>query len=351
MSAAGRRFPWRSLGRLLAVLVVCLVVGELALRLFHYFRPVYIFESDSFQRFRGRAHGPNYDGSLNAWGFNDRERSVEKPAGAYRILAVGDSFVFGVVPYPGNFVTLLERRLVESGRSVEALNMGIPRTNPEDHMPLLVAEGLRLDPDAVLQFVYVGNDFTDLRVSQRRLTPFTLDLARFLFHVLPEYEGSVFHLPGEYRDDQPTFEAKAYVRVVRRHAAVFDPNWNGFDWRLERLRVALERTAELCRRHGVAHAVVLQPAEIQIDPELAARVGGAALDLERPNRELARALRAAGIPYLDLLPAFAEAAVRERLHKPADSHWNLAGNRLAAEEIQAWLERGASGIDLPPPPG
>jgi len=28
-----------------------------------------------------------------------------------------------------------------------------------------------------------------------------------------------------------------------------------------------------------------------------------------------------------------EAARKERLYKPADTHWNLAGNRVAAEAI------------------
>ena len=39
------------------------------------------------------------------------------------------------------------------------------------------------------------------------------------------------------------------------------------------------------------------------------------------------------IPFLDLLPAFVEAGQRTRLYKPRDTHWNLAGNRLAAEVI------------------
>ncbi len=354
MSRAGSppaRRRWRRFGQVLGVLLVCLVAGELSLRVAQYLRPSFIFESDSFLRFRGRPHAPNYDQRLNSQGFNDRERLAEKPAGVYRILALGDSFVFGVVPYRGNFVTLLEERLVSSGRAVEAINLGIPKTNPEDHPRLLATYGLGLDPDAVLQLVYVGNDFSDLRVMRRRLTPYTLDLARLLFGVLPSYEGSVFHRQTLYQDDAPTFSARAYGDMVRRHAVVFDPGWDGFRWRLDRLRLALRRTAEICRERGLSLAVILLPAEIQVDPELAGRLKiGWRLDSERPNRALQEVLREEDVPHLDLLPAFAAAAGEIRLYKPNDSHWNLAGNRLAAERIYDWLDGGGSGLGLPPGP-
>ena len=350
MAAGGRPRPngWQRAGQVFGVLLVCVIVGELSLRFVHYLRPSFIFETGSYERFRGRPNAPNYDQPLNSWGYNDRERSLEKPAGGYRILAIGDSFVFGVVPYRGNFVTLLEKRLVASGRPVEVINMGIPRTNPEDHVPQLAAEGLALEPDAVLQFVYVGNDFGDLRVMRRRLTPYTLDLARFLFGILPDYEGVVFHQRGQYVDEAPSLKPRAFAGVVRRHAVVFDTTWD-LDWRLERLRTALGRTSELCREQGLALAVVLLPAEIQVDPGLARLLGNISqLDLRRPNAALADVLGEMETPYLDLLPAFVEAAAHERLYKPNDTHWNLAGNRLAAERIYAWLEGGGSGLALPP---
>jgi hypothetical protein len=59
------------------------------------------------------------------------------------------------------------------------------------------------------------------------------------------------------------------------------------------------------------------------------------MDFDQPNRLLTDALRAAGVRVLDLLPAFRSGA--ERLYKPQDTHWNLAGNRLAAATIAASL--------------
>ncbi len=64
------------------------------------------------------------------------------------------------------------------------------------------------------------------------------------------------------------------------------------------------------------------------------------LDLDAPNRRLKAFLAAQGIPHLDLLPVFRQAAGQPnapRLHFQHDQHWTEAGHRLAAEAIQQFL--------------
>ena len=61
------------------------------------------------------------------------------------------------------------------------------------------------------------------------------------------------------------------------------------------------------------------------------------IDFARPSRVLAEALENAGVATLDLTPAFQSAAPVTRLYKPRDTHWNVAGNRLASEAIVAVL--------------
>ena len=62
-------------------------------------------------------------------------------------------------------------------------------------------------------------------------------------------------------------------------------------------------------------------------------------DFTQPNRRLAAALTEAGVSFVDLLPAFAEQARTERLYKPQDTHWNIAGNRVAAAALTAFVRR------------
>jgi hypothetical protein len=57
----------------------------------------------------------------------------------------------------------------------------------------------------------------------------------------------------------------------------------------------------------------------------------------QPNRLIASALGAEGIKTLDLLPTFQEAGRSAVLYKPQDTHWNLAGNQLAAKAIGVFL--------------
>jgi hypothetical protein len=110
----------------------------------------------------------------------------------------------------------------------------------------------------------------------------------------------------------------------------------------------LSRIKRVCDREGLELLVVLIPDEMQVDPELRKEMarffadGEAGFDLLAPNRRLAEDLRSQGIRYLDLLDPFQKAGRRARLYKPRDCHWNIAGNRLAADLVREELLRGPS---------
>ena len=125
---------------------------------------------------------------------------------------------------------------------------------------------------------------------------------------------------------------------------IYMADWQGFDESVDEAVGAIERMATLCRRRGTGLAVILIPEETQVDPELQAELvassellRGRTMDFLRPNRILGERLDGLGIPFLDLYPVFAKAAASTQLYKPLDTHWNIAGNRLAAEEIAGFL--------------
>ena len=67
-------------------------------------------------------------------------------------------------------------------------------------------------------------------------------------------------------------------------------------------------------------------------------------DRLKPNRLVRDALEHANVPYYDLTDDMTEAGRAQVLYWPIDSHWNPAGNRLAAELIHKWLaEHGFPG--------
>ncbi len=129
------------------IFVVTFLLLEGSFRLYHHISPVFIFPDNSHNRFRNKPFDYDYDDfRLNSRGFKDIEPQATKPQGSIRIAGIGDSFVYGVVPYKDNFLTLLEEQLnsIKSAR-YEVLNMGIPWTSPREYYSMLVKEALPLN--------------------------------------------------------------------------------------------------------------------------------------------------------------------------------------------------------------
>jgi len=89
-------------------------------------------------------------------GLRDEEIPFEKPAGERRLLAVGDSFTYGIwVNEPETYVAGIERGLP----GWEVVNTGVIDWAPDQEYLYLTTEGLRYEPDVVMLFFFVGNDF------------------------------------------------------------------------------------------------------------------------------------------------------------------------------------------------
>jgi lysophospholipase L1-like esterase len=333
----------RSVAAWLATLAMGLVLAEGAFRAYQRLHPTFLFPGQRYQRFRGRPHALEYGFRLNAGGFKDLAFTAERRPGTRRIVALGDSFAYGVVPYEHNFLTKLEGRLAERGASVEVLNMGIPGAGVHDYRDLLASEGFAWRPDAVLLCFFLGNDFDPEPPPPRS---YVFAFGQALWNLSTQPAGRLLRRPREYADDAPSFTQQAYDRVLRRRLEAFRSASLVFEERLASVNGILEQVRAACAARGVELQVLLLPDELQVDPELQARLLTPArrrlYDFERPGRRLADALAARGVPVLDLLEAFRREGAARRLYKPRDSHWNVAGNALAAETIAAWLAPDAS---------
>ena len=331
------------------ILLISFALGEVVLRLFHKISPSYVFYNTNYDRFRAKP-GSNYYGfPINSQGFHDVEIPDRDPE-TYRIVALGDSFAFGVVPYEFNYLTLLESALNRPDRPVEVINMGIPRTAPMDYLALLVAEGLPLEPNRVLVSFYIGNDFIEThralnkgrRVHQRS---YVLALLRFAVFIRPEIDGGEVHNRRTYRDDDPTFSTKSHLQILADRAKIYVVGWEPGPRALDAVLEAMQEIAEICTRRGIDLTVVLIPEETQLDTGLQRDLAAAykqyregTMDYRLPNRVLTEGLNERGIEVLDLLPFFEEASESTVLYKPRDTHWNIAGNRLAADVIASHLD-------------
>jgi hypothetical protein len=119
----------------------------------------------------GQRLAPGYDGwfagvpvKINSLGFRDpREYAVDKPAGAYRILVLGDSVTFGHgAIYDATYPYLLEQRLRQWRSAVDwqVWNLGVPGYNTSQELAYLQRVGPLYRPDLVI-VGFFENDLQD----------------------------------------------------------------------------------------------------------------------------------------------------------------------------------------------
>jgi hypothetical protein len=340
------------LGQVLLIGGITFILSEITFRIYNKINPTFVFYDYSYNRWRGKPHAEDYEFNLNSQGFKDVEFTVQKESETYRILGIGDSFTFGVVPYPYNYLTLLEEQFNQAGKTVEIINMGIPGLGPRDYLSILSNEGLALNPDRVLISFFIGNDFTDNILTEdlrRKNYSYVVEFFRSLIKLQQNYEGHIFNPKerGNYQDNQPTFTEEHFLGIQQERSLHYLTNKNA-DKQLKKLledAVAdLKKIKELCDHENIALTVVIIPDEVQVNPELQKKIvehfelnDPSLIDFKLPNRLLQAELQDAKIDSIDLLEEFIIESQQQRLYKPLDTHWNIAGNQLAAEVIQQKL--------------
>ena len=124
---------------------------------------------------------------------------------------------------------------------------------------------------------------------------------------------------------------------------VYDQSSPMLSERLPRVMTWIDEIKTVCENNGIQLFVMLIPDELQVDSRLQERVlekigaDNHKLDFDRPNKHLVKELRARNIQYLDLLEPFRLRTRDVRLYKPRNTHWNIAGNRLAADLLYDFL--------------
>lgn len=331
-------------------LIISFVLLEIVLRVFPGLVPALSWGSHGYNLQRPKPCSPDYEFLLNSRGFKDAEIAQEKAPGAFRIIGIGDSFVFGVVPYKYNFLTLLGQKLKGDGKH-EVVNMGIPDTQPEDYLALLINEGLDLSPNLVMINLFLGNDLELRDAKKSRLDSYTIKAIRNLAGVYKAAAGSPAHAASlRYCDDCPSFNKAAFLEVKRCHSGIFRKASNRMEIGVVEVTRCVRAMKEICDGRGIDLIVVMIPDELQVDKALQAAflaemgAGPSDYDFEVPNRILTSEFDKISVKYLDLLKPFQKAALSKRLYKPQDTHWNIAGNALAADQIFCYLTRATPSL-------
>ena len=306
-------------------IVVCLLLGELAVRLLHL--------APGINRIRvDMAHG-SFESSTNSvlryvpspgssgissYGIRDREYPRAKGAKTRRILVIGDSVGYGfcndreVLAVDDVFAKQIERACAGSGSPLEVINLCVSGYDTVQEVEFLVRKGLALDPDVVLVAYCLNDDFeasAELNSFQRN-PQFALESRIGRHLVLRSHLARVIWL----RHAKP--------EAARATAAATTTG--------SRTERGFERLASLARTNGFQPVVVVFPL---FEPAASYR-------WHPQHRRVSELATRFGFPVLDLFESFAlasEGDLRRLQGRCSREHPDERGHRVAATEIRTFL--------------
>ncbi len=332
----------------LIIFLITFGMTEATFRIYSLINPTFIFYDSSYNRYRGKPLSPSNGGNLNSKGFRGAEYTQAKPANTYRILSLGDSFTFGIVPVQYNYNSRIERqlnrKLADQGKQFQLINMGIPGIGPRDYLALLTNEGTQLNPDMVVVSLFIGNDLLEAEraIDKQRewySYSYVLSFVNYIIQVQRKYEGKAYGAKNEYVDDKPSLAADKFLEIQSARSQIFIKGDTESTTALNNQVEYIKQIKKICDSKNIKLLVVMIPDETQINPELQQQVMAKwkaspdQIDIKQPNQALATVFTEAKIPYLDLLDTFVAESKQELLYKQRDTHWNIAGNRVAAQAI------------------
>jgi hypothetical protein len=361
----------QNLGVLFLSCLVCLVVGEILVRLLFpgtlklhaTFPQGVLCKPDPLLGWIGRPNGSgvwsyrhedmdDMHVSMNSEGFWDTSRQTRKPESVKRLLFLGDSFTIGLgITREERFSDLIKDRLTSG---YEVLNMGMWGYSTDQELLLLEEKGLKYDPDVIILSMFLDDLFCSKLFS---VNDGVYIKPRFSLAANEDLELHNVPVPNNHgRSALLNMILTRYYKFRNRlevgeefdrlgWISVFDKAY----WRRDGYNIALRLLSEmetLSEAHGIKFLLVVVPDKDQLyEQQIYADRRGyqgippERLDLGLPQKVVNLFCGKMGIPVLDLLPTFREYGVDEKLFFENDLHWTRAGHRLAAEEILACLRK------------
>lgn len=329
----------------------------------------------------------NYTARINSHGYRGPEFAVPKPAGKKRIMVIGDSFTFGVGAQDEETIpALLEQNLQKTDNRIEVINAGVGHSSPIYHYVNLDNFHLKAEPDLVIlmldltdiqddwrherQAVFDENGeikfFDQTYVNGKRswwkwLTFYSSSWAQFDKKVLRHFEKKKLIGRGEYsKIKDKNMRSKAYI-VNTPDGYYPDDIILRFDGLLfmrgkmrERLiRQQFERTSRYLDKiksrldqRGIPMVLVVYPYGIYVGSD-EWNEGRFTWGFEKdklytdhwPFELVGDYARKKNIPFINVTPALIRArqASPDPFYFNWDGHMTPAANRVAAQEITAYL--------------
>jgi lysophospholipase L1-like esterase len=272
------------------------------------------------------AHAPNRSAflmgapvSINSQGLRDREFTLAKPQGVYRVLMLGDSTTFGWgVREEDTAAKILERKLnahLPPGYDkAEVLNAGVGNYDTVQEVTYYETRGRDFHPDLVV-LVYFINDAEPVPIEHKG---FLIDRSYLVAFATNRFDGVMRHLGARpdwkqyysslYNDDRPGFQA---------------------------CKEALKSLGVSTRTNGAKVLVAILPELHQIN--------GDTYPFKAAHQKIKDVLAAAQMPVVELLDGLKDHGPEETLWVThMDDHPNAKANDLVSDQLQQWIQANVS---------
>ncbi len=267
---------------------------------------------------------------INSKGLRDKEYSYEKPSGVIRVLAFGDSQIFGAgIPYGKRFTDLVEDHF----DNLEIINFGVPATGVDAELLYFILEGLKYSPDCVILFINSADTFrsnpeiilSDESISFYEQHPpsviisplqikdydanFSFIMKNSYFLSYRDYQLTKFIL----REDFRRIDEEWFLNRTHSNATIPDSQ---IEYAQTRTIRAINKFGDISRAHNITFILV----NIDYYYDL-----GYLDDLKN-------------LIYVDLTESFLSEAGKHSLEFTYDPHFNEETNSLLADELMLMLE-------------
>ena len=286
---------------------------------------------------------------ISSAGLRDDETPRTKPAGMFRIAAIGDSLTHGSggpreSAYPEQLETLLNARIGSAGPRFEVLNFGVPGYNIGQVARRLRVLGLGFEPDVIV-YGYVLNDTQAFSIEAEALHTLREEAMRSADADASQVVGRwlahsrLYQLARQWAHRR---EGLAVLRAQMPNDPAYEAAQSGDRTRYfrsihtegesaVRLRQGFDELAAIARERQLPVLVVIFPlfgSEAGVGPEALADV----------HQLVAAQASQRGFGVLDLLPVYAGATRAFGTEMKLDfMHPDALGQRVAATAIWSWL--------------
>jgi lysophospholipase L1-like esterase len=267
------------------------------------------------------AHAPNRSAflmgvpvSINSEGMRDREFSLEKPPGVYRVMMLGDSTTFGWgVRQEDTAAKFLERKLngaLPSGFDhVEVMNTGVGNYDTVQEVTYYETIGWKYHPDLVV-LVFFINDPEPVPVEKKG---FLIDRSYLIAFATNRIDGVMRH--AGVRPDWKTY-----------YASLYNDERPGF----QACKNALISLANSTRSHDAKLLVAILPELHQIN--------GDSYPFRAAHQKINDVMSAENVPVLELIDGLKDRGPEETLWVTSlDDHPNAKANNLISDQLEQWI--------------